>query len=302
MRNNTIETAADAAPPQQLRRIAPRRRRLDPTTLGRKAVTLFFAMIWAVVVVAPLYYMLVVSVQEPSSFMSDNPWLPSGRLTLDNYAAVVEGGFAGHLLNTLIVATGATALSVVVSLFAAYAIVVRASNTTRIIFQAFLIGFAIPIQALMIPLYIMIVEAQLYDSLLGLILPMAAFSLPITILILVNFFREVPLSLISAMQLDGAGPVRILRSLAVPICIPAIITVSILDFINAWNNFLFPLLLTQSPEKATLPLSVFNFQGNNFSNVPLIMAAVALSTLPLLVAYVLARRQITNGLAAGFGS
>src|SRR5690606_23811753 len=157
--------------------------------------------------------------------------------------------------------------AVVVGLFAAYAIVVRAGRGTRFVFQAFLVGFAIPIQALMIPLYIMVVEAHLYDSLLGLILPMAAFSLPITVLILVNFLREVPSSFIAAMQLDGAGPVRILWSLVVPICVPAIVTVSILNFINAWNNFLFPLLLTQSPDKATLPLSVFNFQGNNFSNV-----------------------------------
>jgi raffinose/stachyose/melibiose transport system permease protein len=202
----------------------------------------------------------------------------------------------------VLVAVGATALAVVVSLFAAYAIVVRASRVTGFVFQSLLVGFAVPIQALMIPLYMMVIEAQLYDTLLGLILPMAAFGLPITVLILVNFLREVPSSLISAMQLDGAGPVRILRSLAVPICMPAIITVSILNLINAWNNFLFPLLLTQSPDRATLPLSVFNFQGNNFSNMPLIMAAVALSSLPLLVAYVLARRHITNGLAAGFGS
>lgn len=271
-------------------------------TLGQRLSTLFFSAVWTVVVVAPLYYMLVVSVQRPSEYMSDNPWVPTGELTLENYAMVAEGGFFTHLANTFIVAGSATALAVVVGLFAAYAIVVRAGRGTRFVFQAFLVGFAIPIQALMIPLYIMVVEAHLYDSLLGLILPMAAFSLPITVLILVNFLREVPSSFIAAMQLDGAGPVRILWSLVVPICVPAIVTVSILNFINAWNNFLFPLLLTQSPDKATLPLSVFNFQGNNFSNVPLIMAAVTLSTLPLLIAYVVARKHITNGLAAGFGS
>lgn len=296
--NRRTANSADAG---QVTAVTKHAHRPGRRVVPRKLVTLFFALVWAIVVVAPLYYMLVVSIQAPSEFMNGNPWLPSGQVTLENYRGVLDSGYLGNLANTFLVASGATVLAVAVSLFASYAIVVRADRLTGMVFQFLLVGFAVPIQALMIPLYVMVIRAQLYDTLLGLILPMAAFSLPITVLILVNFLREVPSSLVSAMQLDGAGPVRILRSLVVPVCMPAIITVSILNLINAWNNFLFPLLLTQSPDRATLPLSVFNFQGNNFSNMPLIMAAVCLSSLPLLVAYVVARRHITNGLAAGFG-
>jgi raffinose/stachyose/melibiose transport system permease protein len=269
---------------------------------SRKIVTLLFALVWFVVVAAPIYYMLIVSLQKTSTFLSSNPWFPTEGVTLQNYADVFRSGFATYLANSIVVAAGATLLSVLISLFAAYAIVVRASRVTGFVFRAFLVGFAVPIQALMIPLYVEILRSGLYDSLLGLILPMAAFSLPITVLVLVNFLREVPRSLIDAMQLDGAGPVRILRSLAAPISVPAIVTVSIFDFVAAWNNFLFPLILTQSPGAATLPLSVFNFQGNHFADVPLIMASVCLSTVPLLLLYVVARRQIATALAAGFGS
>lgn len=278
------------------------RRRGGARGLLGRAASLFFALIWFVVVAAPIYFMLVVSLLRTDSFLSSNPWFPSTGLTLHNYANVLESGFPRYLLNSVIVSVGATALAVGVSIFAAYAIVIRASRVTGFVFRAFLTGFAVPIQALMIPLYLEIAQLGLYDSMLGLILPMAAFSLPITVLILVNFLREVPHSLVQAMELDGAGPVRILRSLALPISMPAVVTVAIFDFINAWNNFLFPLILTQGSDSATLPLAVFEFQGNRFADVPAIMACVALSILPLFVLYLVARRQITTALAAGFGS
>jgi raffinose/stachyose/melibiose transport system permease protein len=267
----------------------------------RRGTTWLFALIWLVVAGAPIYYMVVVSIEPTDQFLSSNPWVPSGA-TLENYGAVFDSGFAGYLINSLIVATATTVLSVAVSLLAAYAIVIHASRATGFVFRSFLIGFAVPMQALIIPLYLEILRLSLYDSLLGLILPMAAFSLPITILVLVNFLREVPLSLVDAMRLDGAGPMRILWSLVLPMSWPAVTTVAIFDFVTSWNNFLFPLILTQSPDKATVPLSVFNFQGNHFANVPQIMASVALATAPLLLLYLVARRKLISGLAAGFGS
>lgn len=282
---------------------ASRRRRPGRFALrSRRATALLFAIVWLIIVGAPIYYMLVVSAEPASSFLTADPWLPTRGITGENYAAVFHSGFGRYLANSLIVAVGATALSVVVSLFCSYAIVVRASRVTGFVFRTFLVGFAVPIQALMIPLYVEILRLHLYDTLTGLILPMAAFSLPITVLVLVNFLRDVPRSLIDAMSIDGAGPLRILWSLAIPITRPAIVTVVIFDFIAAWNNFLFPLILTQSPTSATLPLSVFNFEGNHFSDVPQIMASVALSTAPLLLLYIVARRQIASGLAAGFGA
>jgi raffinose/stachyose/melibiose transport system permease protein len=267
----------------------------------RRGTTWLVALIWLVVVGAPFYYMIVVSIEPTSEFLSSNPWVPSGA-TLANYGAVFDSGFARYLVNSVIVAGATTVLGVAVSMFAAYAIVIHASRATGFVFRTFLIGFAVPIQALMIPLYLEVLRLSLYDSLLGLILPMTAFSLPITILVLVNFLREVPRSLVDAMRLDGAGALRILWSLALPISWPAVATVGIFDFVTSWNNFLFPLILTESPDKATVPLSVFNFQGNHFANVPQIMASVALATAPLLVLYLVARRKLISGLAAGFGS
>ncbi len=267
----------------------------------RRGMTWLLALVWLIVVGAPLYYMIIASMEPASVYISSNPWFPTKGVTLDNYRAVFDSGITTYFINSVIVAGATTVLAVAVSMLASYAIVVHAGRLTGLVLRVFLVGFAVPIQALMIPLYLTVLRAGLYDSLLGLILPMAAFSLPITILILVNFLRDVPRSLMDAMRIDGAGPFRVLWSLTLPLSWPAIATVGVFDFVNSWNNFLFPLILTQSQGNATLPLSVFNFEGEHLQNVPQIMAAVALSVLPLFILYLIARRRLMAGLAAGFG-
>jgi raffinose/stachyose/melibiose transport system permease protein len=290
-----IRTPTGAAPPRA-------RAAGMPGRLFRKGSTRLLALVWLVIVGAPIYYMIVASLEPTSVYLSANPWFPTKGVTGANYGAVFSSGIASYFFNSVIVAGSTTILAVAVSLLGAYAIVVHARRWTGIVFRCFLVGFAVPIQALMIPLYLAILRIGLYDSLLGLILPMAAFSLPITILVLVNFLRDVPRSLIDAMRVDGAGPLRVLLRLILPLSWPAIATVGVFDLVSSWNNFVFPLILTQSPSQATLPLSVFNFEGNHLQNVPEIMAAVALSAVPLFVLYLFARRRLMAGLAAGLGA
>ena len=138
------------------------------------------------------------------------------------------------------------------------------------------------------------------DSLLAIVLPSAAFALPITVMILVSFLRDVPRSLFEAMIVDGAGDWRMLWSLAVPLARPALMAVAVYDGLQVWNGFLFPLILTQSGDKAVLPLALTLFKGQFGIDVPATMAAVVLSTLPMLALFILARRQLVAGLTAGF--
>lgn len=258
------------------------------------------ALVWLVFAGAPIYYMAIVSFEPQASFLSANPWYPSTGLTVSNYTAVLSNGFGGYLLNSVITTIGTTLLAVSASLLAAHVIVRRPRRLSGTIFRTFLVGLAVPIQALIIPLYVEVLHLGLYDTLGALIIPMAAFGVPLTVLILVNFLRDVPRELIDAVQIDGAGPVRQLTSLVIPIARPAIITVAIYDALNAWNNFLFPLIFTQSKGVAVLPLAIFDFSSNRQIDVPAVMAAVFLSVSPLFALYVGARRQIVSGLTAGF--
>jgi raffinose/stachyose/melibiose transport system permease protein len=199
------------------------------------------------------------------------------------------------------VTTVAVAVTVTVSLMAAFVIVRSTHWTAKVSFSLLLMGLAIPLQATIVPLFYMLSQAGLYDTLAAVILPSVGFAIPITVLILVNFLRDIPTELFDSMRVDGATQWRTLWSLVAPLARPALVTVAIYDSLTVWNAFLFPLVLTQSPENRVLPLSLWTFQGEFNVNVPGIMAAVVLSTLPILALYIFGRRQLVSGMTAGFG-
>ena len=148
----------------------------------------------------------------------------------------------------------------------------------------------------------MITKIRMYDTLAGAD-PARPSPSPsrISVLILTNFLRDVPKELFESMRLDGCTECDMMWRLALPLVRPAVVTVAIYDALQVWNGFLFPLILTQSPEKRVLPLSIWTFQGEFSVNTPAILASVVLSSLPLLIAYMIGRRQLVAGLTAGFG-
>ena len=191
--------------------------------------------------------------------------------------------------------------AVLVSFMAAYAIV-RAGDQwlLRSVNSLFLMGLAIPLQAAIIPVYLIIIRLHLYDTLLAIILPSIAFAIPLSVLVLSNFIRDVPKELFDSMRVDGASEWATLWHLAFPLTRPALVTVSIYNGLAIWNGFLLPLILIQSPNQRTLPLALWNFQTEFSVNVPAVLASVVLTTLPILILYVVGRRQLLSGLTAGF--
>lgn len=257
--------------------------------------------LWLVVVAVPLYWTLITSLKAQSRYYASNPLVPSGDPTLDNYRLVIESDFLRYFLNSVVVTAGAVVPAVVFSFMAAYAIVRGwRMRLLRAINGLFLMGLAIPLQATVIPVYLIIIKLQLYDSLLALILPSIAFAIPLSVLVLANFIRDVPDELFDSMRVDGATEWTTLWRLAAPLTRPAILTVTIFNALTIWNGFLLPLVLTQSPERRTLPLALWTFQGQYGVNVPAVLAAVVLTTLPVLILYAFGRRQLLSGLTAGF--
>lgn len=257
--------------------------------------------LWLVFVLVPIYYIVVTSLRDRSTFWTENPLLPPAHPTLRAYGTVLENRFMLYFGNSAIITVATTAIVVTICLMAAYYIVRSRTKMAQRSFSLILLGLAIPLQATIIPVYYMITRMHLYDTLLALILPSVAFAVPITVLILVNFIRDVPKELFESMRVDGAGDWRMLGQLVLPLARPAIITVAIYDALNVWNGFLFPLVLTQSTETRVLPLSLWTYQGEFQTDTPAVLAAVVLSALPIVVVYVLGRRQLVSGLTAGFG-
>ena len=258
-------------------------------------------LIWLGVVVVPIYWVLVTSLRVPGDFFLANQFSFPNPLAFDNYLRVFEINFFGYLLNSVIVTVGAVFLTVAVSFLAAYVVVRNDLAFARGAFSLFLLGLAIPIQAAIIPLFYMITKAGLYDTLLALILPSAAFAVPITVFILSNFVRDIPRELFEAMEMDGASHGLMLRRLVLPLSGPALMTVAIYNALSVWNGFLFPLVLTQSANERVLPLALWSFQDEMTINVPVVMAAVVLTSLPMMTLYIFGRRYLVAGLTAGVG-
>jgi raffinose/stachyose/melibiose transport system permease protein len=255
---------------------------------------------WTAVVVIPIYWMVVTSIRSRTDFVTDSPLALPDHWTWSNYRTGLSGGFGTYLANSVIVTGVAVAVTATVSFMAAFVIIRYASRWSRLYFRLFLLGLAIPLQAVIIPVYLLIIRMHLYDSLLAIILPSAAFAIPVTVMILATFLRDVPRSLFEAMVIDGASEWRVLFSLAMPLIRPTLVTVVVYDGLQVWNGFLFPLILTQSSDQAVLPLALSLYRGQFGIDVPATMAAVMLSTLPMLAVFILARRQLIAGLTAGF--
>lgn len=257
--------------------------------------------VWLLIVMIPLYWIVVTSFKDQSSYFTQNPFALPSSPTTANYKLVIDSDFPRYFLNSVIVAAGTVIPAGTIAFMAAYAIVRGAGSRFLAITNGmFLMGLAIPLQATIIPVYLLIIKMHLYDSLLALILPSVAFAIPLSVLVLTNFIRDVPKELFESMRVDGASEWGMLRTLALPLTRPALVTVSIYNGLAVWNGFLLPLILTQSPDKRVLPLALWTFQGQYSINVPAVLASVVLTTLPIVILYAIGRKQLLSGLTAGF--
>ncbi|MDR2722472.1 MAG: carbohydrate ABC transporter permease [Cellulomonadaceae bacterium] len=261
----------------------------------------FFGWFWLAVIILPIYYIIVTSLRQPQHMFSENTLSWPSHPTLDAFGRVLANDFLMYFGNSVFVTVISVIVILAVSVMTSYVVVRSRRRSVQRIFQVFLLGIAIPIQATIIPVYYLILQLGLYDTLWALILPSIAFATPLSVLILTNFMRDVPNELFESMKVDGASEWRTLWSLVLPLTRPAIVTVGVYNALQVWNSFLFPLVLTQSTRNRVMPLALWGFQGEFSMDVPGVLAAVVLSVLPILATYIIGRRHLVAGLTAGFG-
>ncbi len=278
---------------------AGRRRRptASRSTHGRtgRIVAAVLGTVWLIVVLAPFDYMIVSSLRTQTEYFTENPWIPTSA-TLENVTAVFQIGLGSYVRNSVIVVLGGVVLTLAMALMFAQYTVKHRAKAGAAMFKVISVGLAVPINAIVVPLFIVVTHIDLYDNLLGLVLIMAASNLPLSVVILCTFVRDIPDELVDAMRMDGAGSWTILVRLVVPMSTGAIGLIAIFDGLAMWNNMLIPLLFTQDPKNALLPLALFKFEGAYGADVPAIMMAVLLSALPLIVLFLATRRYAMQAL------
>jgi xylobiose transport system permease protein len=256
----------------------------------------FVSVIWLALVAIPVYLMVQTSFESQVTYGKTGLLGFPSALTVENYINAFSVGFGTYFINTVIVTVSVVLIVLVLVPPLSFAIVRNQGKTTTLIFRIFLLGLAIPAQAVIVPIFYLISKAGLYDNLIGVILPSAAFCLPICTLILSGSMRDITPDLYEAMAVDGATPMRSFFRLVLPLSKGGISTVVVFSALQAWNGFLFPLILTQSDSNRVVTLGLFNFQSQYGINIPGLLAAVVMSMIPILLVYLFARRALVQGL------
>jgi xylobiose transport system permease protein len=254
------------------------------------------SLVWLGVVGLPLYVLLIATFRTRADYSTEGPLSFPAKLTLQNYIADFSNGFGQDFLNTLVVTVSVVAIVLLVVPPLAYAIVRARGRATAAVFRLFLLGLAIPAQAVIVPMFYVITKAGLYDHLIGVILPTAAFCLPVCTLVLTGSMRDISPELYEAMAMDGASPWRVFRQLVLPLSQGGLASITVFAALQAWNGFLFPLILTQSDSTKVITLGLYNFQTEHGVDVPGLLSAVVLSMLPIFIVYLFARRALVQGL------
>ncbi len=261
--------------------------------------TYLFFIFYTVVSLYPVYFALVSSFKKDMEIFTDPFSLPAS-LHFTNYVrAWTLANVGAYFFNSVILGVGVTVLLAVVGGFASY-ILARFRFAYKDVLYIFLVmGMMIPVHSTIIPLAFNIGMFRLRDNMLVLILITAAFSLSMTVFILTGFMKSIPGSLEESAVIDGCSAFQVYRSIVVPLSMPAFATVSVFNFLGAWNNLLFPLLFIGKKELMPLSYGLLAFFGQYRSDYGGVMAAIVITIFPPLLAYILLQEKVEKGLTAG---
>ncbi len=266
-----------------------------------KAFTYLLLSVWAIIVLFPFYWMLLTSVKSYSSYNAEHvPTFFTLSPTLQNYRdAFTTVPLGGYLLNTLIFTLATTALMVIVSTLAAYAFARLNFRGKDLLFTLFLSLMMIPNELVVITNFVTITNLDLRNSFLGLILP--SVTSVFYIYLLKENFEQVPDELYRAAKVDGTSDLKYLFKVMIPICKPTLVTITILKMIECWNSYVWPRLITDDPAYFLVSNGIQEIRENGFGreNIPAMMAAVVVISVPLIVLFLIFRKQIMAGVSRG---
>lgn len=246
----------------------------------------------------PFFFMVNTSLKNQFDFLQ-SPWSIPKSLYLDNFINIFQSSFATYFVNSIIISVTSVTLVVIFASLVSYPLARIKFKLSQPVYLLFLVGMMIPVHSTLIPIFVLTQKIGLYNNLWGLLGPYIAFALPVSIVIFVQFMKEIPNELVEAARIDGAGHFGIFWRVMFPLLTPAVSTVYIYNFIHTWNEFIFALVLVQSDKSMTLPLGLREFYGEFSVDIPAMMAALTLASLPLLLVYFVAQRRVVEGLAAG---
>lgn len=265
----------------------------------KRAIIYVILTVYSLINIYPIIWMVINSFKTKEQFSRNKLGLPEG-LNFQNYIdAWNTANFSDYFGNSVIVSVISVLITVAFGALASFFIARFNLRMSKWAYSFFLFGMLVPIHATLIPMFLLMQRLDLINTRSALILPYAAFNLPVAIFLLVSFMKAFPKDVEESAVMDGAKTLRIFGSIILPMTRPAIATVTILSFINNWNEFVFALVLVNDPKLLTLPLGLQNFAGQYTTNYVSQMAGLTMALIPILVIYLLLEKYIVNGMTAG---
>lgn len=276
-------------------------KKADRRTRIQKTVIYFFLTVWALIVLFPFYWMVLTSVKSYSAYNAEHvPAFFTLSPTLQNYVdAFTTVPLMGYLLNTLIFTVITTFLMVIVSVLAAYAFARLEFKGKNLVFTLFLSLMMIPSELVVITNFVTITNLGLRNTITGLVLP--SVTSVFYIYLLKENFEQVPDELYRAAKVDGTSDLKYLWKVMIPICRPTIVTITILKIIECWNSYVWPRLITDDPAYYLVSNGIQEIRENGFGreNIPAMMAAVVVISIPLILLFLIFRDKIMSGVSRG---
>lgn len=271
--------------------------RFTPTRIS----LLIAGFIWLLIAGTPFYLMTLTGFKARFELMSGGSVfsLP-GTFLYETYQDVLfEGPFVRYLGNSTLVVAVSVILILALSAMSSYVFARLPFRGGRLLFAMIIAGLAIPLHVTLIPVYLLTRQIGIYDTLWALVGPYVAFNLPLSIFILTEFMRQIPIELEEAARIDGSTPINTFFRIALPLSTPGLATLAIYNAVILWNEFVFSFVLILNPDYRTLPLAIWEYQGEYAMNIPAVMAVLTLSALPLIMMFIVGQERVIKGMMAG---
>lgn len=270
--------------------------KVDPVLVALWAVLIIFAVFW----IAPFVFIIFTSLKTSAEIATASAFAPPRQFDVANYvAAWAKGNFSRTVFNSVLITFIKVPLGLMISAMAAYSLSRIEFVGSRIIFLLILFGTMIPFQVMLAPIFGVVNDFHLINTYVGVILPYLAFGVPYQVFILHGFFSQVPRELSEAARIDGASHFTTFRRVFLPISLPVLSALLILDFVATWNEFAMALVILQDSKMWTLPLGLMSFQSQFSSNYGQLNSAIVMTVLPAVVVYMIFQRYFVTGLTSG---
>ena len=251
---------------------------------------------WSLFVLMPVAWMLLAAFKTRREIFTDPLGIPD-RFDFASFERAWGVGVGTFMLNSVFVTAMSVGLIVLISGMAAYVLARSTNWWMQIVYLLMVAGFAVPMAAVLVPLYQMVSAAGLLNSHFGIVLPYTAFGIPFTVILFYAFFLDFPAELEEAARLDGCNRLQIFFRIIVPLSGPAVASAAIFQAVFVWNEFLLAMLMLTKPAMKTLPVGILQLQGEFTSDWPAVMAGLSLATVPILVLFVLVQKYFVRSLA-----